>query len=88
LERAKIGEEPPMVFIFFFISPIFIKFNKITGLQGNRQKMTKVCGDPLGDRPRGLLVSCWLKTWWEKSSIGKAFLKQLSAEVNGGAYIY
>jgi hypothetical protein len=27
--------------------------------------MSKTCGDLLGDRPRDLLASYWLKTWWE-----------------------
>ncbi len=40
-----------------------IKFSKTAVLRGNRRKMPKICGNPLGNRPRGLLASYWLKTW-------------------------
>jgi hypothetical protein len=68
--------------IFSFISPIFIKLNKTTGFQGNRQKITKICGDPLGDGPRCLLVSCWLKTRWEMCPSGLHFNLGISQSVS------
>ncbi len=56
--------------IFLLCLRFFIKCSKTAVLRGNRQEMPKICGDLLGDRPRGLLASCLLKTWWEMRSWG------------------
>jgi hypothetical protein len=61
------------VFKFFSYLRFFIKFIKTAVLRGTRQKMSKICGDPLSDRQRDHFASFWLKTWWEMCPLGLHF---------------
>jgi hypothetical protein len=59
--RAKIERLLNVFEFFFYVFDFSFKFNKTAALRGNRQKMSEICGDLQGDRPRGLLASYWLK---------------------------
>jgi hypothetical protein len=72
-----------MAFQFFrYVSKLYIEFNKTALLRGNKQELREICGETVGIRPRGFLVSHWLETQREMYPSGHHFCFGISQTVS------